>query len=177
MIIDLRTILHGSRDFEFSIDKDWWHSNEKDDHVLAFDTPLQAKIRIYRAGDKFVLDGNLSVGLQVRCDKCLETYHRDLRSVFEIILSLPQPETGKTEVELFEEDMEVDFIKGDEMDLDEIIRGQIYLALPMKFLCREDCLGLCPTCGIDLNIGKCHCYRGQGHPGFSKLKNLKIRED
>lgn len=176
MIIDLRTILHGSKDFEFGLDKDWWHSNEENDHVLAFDTPLQAKIEIYRARDNFILNGNLSVGLQVRCDKCLETYHRDLKSVFEIILSLPEPETGKTEVGLFEEDMEVDFIRGHEIDCDDIIREQIYLALPIKLLCKENCLGLCPTCGINLNTGTCHCRREKGHPGFSKLKNLKIEK-
>ena len=74
-----------------------------------------------------------------------------------------------------EEDMEVDFIRGEEIDLDEIIRENMYLSLPIKLLCREECLGLCSNCGRNLNNGDCHCRQEQGHPGFSKLKGIKIK--
>ena len=77
--------------------------------------------------------------------------------------------------ELEEEDMEVDFEKGDEIDLREILREQIYLSLPAKLICHPDCRGLCPQCGINLNEGQCRCTETLGHPGFAKLKNLKIQ--
>ena len=70
--------------------------------------------------------------------------------------------------------MEADFIKGEEIDLKDIVREQIYLSIPMKSLCSEGCLGLCPICGKNLNQGPCQCKGEKGHPGFLKLKNLNI---
>ncbi len=175
MIIDLRTIPQGPRNFELLLQQDWWHSDEQKDQILALDAPLEVKMRIYRAGDKYILEGNLSGGLQVRCDRCLESYHQDLRSPFRVFLALPLREMDEAEVELMEEDLEVDFTRGGNIDLDEVLRGQIYLSLPMKSLCRENCLGLCPICGANLNERKCQCHQEQGHPGLLKLKNLKIR--
>ena len=70
--------------------------------------------------------------------------------------------------------MGVEFITGEEVDVDEIIREQIYLSLPLKSLCNETCPGLCPRCGVDLNQESCLCDREQGHPGFSKLRNLRV---
>lgn len=178
MIVDLRTIPHGSRDFEFLIGQDGWRYDKQEDQILAFDAPLQAKIRIYRAVEKYekyLLEGDISGGLQVRCDRCLEPYHHDLRSHFRVFLALPVPEMDEAEVELVEEDLEVNFIRGEKIDLDEVIREQIYLSLSMKSLCSEHCSGLCPICGRNLNEGECQCHREQGHPGFLKLKNLKTQ--
>jgi uncharacterized protein len=99
----------------------------------------------------------------------------DLKHDFNVYLGqLPPPDTTLSEVELLDEDMEVDFIRDSEIDLDEIIKEQIYLSLPMKVLCSDQCRGLCPICGMNLNVSDCHCHREQGHPGFLKLKDLKI---
>ena len=174
MIIDLRTILQEPRTFEFVLEKDWWRPDGRRDQVLAFDEPLKVKMTIYQAGNKYVLDGALSGGLLVSCDRCLEPYHQDLSSVFRVFLALPPTETDQSEWELLEEDLEVDFVTGEEIDLDGIIREQIYLSLPMKSICSETCRGLCARCGGSLNNGNCQCERERGHPGFLKLKNLKI---
>ena len=81
----------------------------------------------------------------------------------------------RDETELAEEDMEVDFVKGEEIDLADMLREQIYLSLPVKLICHSDCRGICPKCGINLNTGQCRCRQELGHPGFAKLKNLKIQ--
>lgn len=174
MFIDLRTIPYGPRSFEFSLKKDWWRPDDKNNPILAFDTPLHVRVEIHEAGDKYVLDGALSGTVKVRCDRCLETYQRDLNYELEVLMALPLSETDKEEVELIEEDMAVHFLRGEEVDLDEIIQEQVYLSLPIKFLCKEDCLGLCPICGNNLNKENCQCNREHGHPGFLKLKNLII---
>jgi len=174
MIIDLRAIpREGSRCFEFSLDKDWWRLGGKNDRVLDLKTPLIVKVEIFRPGDKYVLSGDLEGSIQVMCDRCLEYYQRDVRADFKLFLVL-KPDVEKAEIELLEEDMEVDFIRGEDIDLDKIIQEQLYLSLPIKSLCREGCLGLCPTCGSNLNNGACHCKREQGHPGLSKLESLII---
>lgn len=174
MIVDLRTISSESRRLEFILIEDWWHSEDKNDQVVGLETPVRVKIEIYRAGDKLVLRGDLSGRLKLRCDRCLKSFGDDLRTGFEVFLSLPSEKDVKSEIELLEDDMEVEFITGEEIHLDEIIREQIYLSLPLKSLCNETCLGLCPDCGVDLNEGRCLCNREQGHPGFSKLRNLRI---
>ena len=163
MFIDLRTIPYGPRSFEFSLKKDWWRPDDKNNPILAPDTPLHVKVEIHEAGDKYVLDG-----------ACLEPYQRDLNYEFKVLMALPLSETDKEEVELIEEDMEVHFLRGEEVDLDEIIQEQVYLSLPIKFLCKEDCMGLCSICGNNLNRENCQCNREHGHPGFLKLKNLRI---
>jgi uncharacterized protein len=138
---------------------------------------LEVHIEISKAGGKYVLDGNLKGGLQVRCDRCLEPYHLDLDSSFKLVLVLAPPEMEDSELELSEEDLSFDFIAGDEIDPDEIVREQVYLILPMKTLCKEDCLGLCPLCGTNLNMERCTCQGERGHPGFQKLKSKKFNGD
>jgi uncharacterized protein len=177
MIIDLRTISDSYQSYEIELEKDWWRPDGPNDQVHAFDQPLQVRLGIYRAGDRYVLEGRLSGGVLASCDRCVEPYHLDLKSDFKVFLTLPLSDSDEAEIELLEEDMEVDFIKGEEVDVDEVIREQIYLSLPMKSLCGESCLGLCPICGGNLNKGKCRCQREYGHPAFSKLKNLKIEGD
>jgi uncharacterized protein len=66
--------------------------------------------------------------------------------------------------------MEVDFIKGDTIDLSDIVREQVYLSLPMRSICKESCRGLCPVCGANLNESSCLCRKPEGHPAFSKLR-------
>ncbi len=166
MIIDLRTITQDTRRFEFSLGRNWWKSTEHQDPVQALDTPLEVTVEIYKVGQRYSLSGEIKGGLSLICDRCLEPYHRDIRSVFKVILALPVIDSGKTDVELAEKDMEVGFINDDEIDLREIIREQVYLTIPMKSLCREDCLGLCPGCGTNLNMDDCQCHRTTGHTGF-----------
>jgi len=174
MIIDLKTITHEPRHFQFTLTPDWWKRESEEDQILGFDVPLDVRMTVYKAGEKFVLEGSLTGRFRMRCDRCLDAYLRDFSSDFRTFLSLPPSET-EDEVELLAEDLLVDFVVGDEVDLGEIVKEQIILALPMKSLCREDCPGLCPICGANLNIKPCGCKRNTGHPAFSKLKNLRIK--
>jgi uncharacterized protein len=79
------------------------------------------------------------------------------------------------DLELLDEEMEVDFIKGETIDLDDVIREQIYLSVPMKCVCKTTCRGLCPQCGANLNVAPCSCKSESGHPAFSKLEKLKVQ--
>jgi len=112
--------------------------------------------------------------MQIKCDRCIDTFHMDLEHDFRAFLTPPESKANKMEIELLEEDMEVGFIDGASIDLGEIIREQVYLSLPLKTICSDRCLGLCPLCGCNLNLKTCNCNKNQGHPGFSKLRDLKI---
>jgi uncharacterized protein len=175
MIIDLKAIpREGSKEFEFSLNKDWWQSGAKNDQVLGINSPLKVRINIYRAGGKYVLEGSLDGSLKVMCDRCLEPYHRDLKTEFRLFLAPPPSDKDKAEIELLEEDMEVGFINDEEIDLGDLIKEQLFLSLPIKSLCTTECLGLCSICGSNLNDGDCGCEKENLHPGLSKLKNIKF---
>jgi uncharacterized protein len=111
----------------------------------------------------------------IRCDRCLEPYQRDIDAGFSFFLTIAPSLSGQNEIELLEDDMSVELVTDSEIRLDDIVREQIYLTLPMKCLCSEDCSGLCPLCGTNLNMKKCECLREKGHPGFSKLKKVKFQ--
>ena len=178
MIIDLRTILEGSRNFEFSLDNDWLQNSEQDDPGFALDQILEVNASIYKAGDKFILEGDFRGGVKINCDRCLEPFHYDVKVRFRSVMALislqnDQPDK-RTDKELIEEDLDIDIIKADVIDLTDIVKEQIYLNLPMKLICSSDCRGLCPQCGVNLNLETCSCQSDKGHPAFERLKKLKF---
>ena len=67
--------------------------------------------------------------------------------------------------------------RDEKIDLGEVVREQLYLALPMKPLCREDCKGLCPVCGVNRNRETCTCQQEWVDPRMAALKDWKVRKD
>ena len=155
MIVDIGTISNSPRQFDFVLEPDWWQGLEENGQIIGLDGPLNVYMNISKSGGKYELKGYLSGRLWLRCARCLESYQYDLKSEFRLFLSLLPPDLGEGELELMEEDLSVDFSVDNKVDLAGIVRGQIYLSLPMKCLCREDCSGLCPVCGTNLNKGQC----------------------
>ena len=175
MIIDLKSILHHPRHFDFTLGPDWWEGDGEDDQVLGLDSPLDVDITISEAEGKYLVNGHLSGEILLRCSRCLEPFSKRLESDIGLTLSPPPSDEGDaSEIELTEEDMSLDFTVDDEIDLNVIIREQIYLNVPIRCLCRKNCLGLCSGCGVNLNVESCGCNTKQGHPGFMKLKNLRL---
>jgi uncharacterized protein len=68
---------------------------------------------------------------------------------------------GISEIELSEEDLDVDFIQGNYLDVDQTVREQVIVNVPMKSLCTEGCKGICPICGRNLNEERCSCPPGR----------------
>ena len=175
MIIDLSTIEHDPRHVDLLLEPDWWLGDDENGQILGLDGPLECHLDISRAGIRYILEGSLSAALIVCCDRCLEPYRHELDFEFRMFLDAHLSGSEQNELELSEDDMSVHLVEGNEVDSNDIVREQIYLSLPMKSLCREDCSGLCPVCGINLNDAGCECRGAEGHPGFSKLKALKLK--
>ena len=81
------------------------------------------------------------------------------------------------EIELSLRDMELIPFTGDEIDPTPELAQELILALPQAVLCRDDCAGLCPVCGGDLNVTSCNCEAPLFHEGLARLKGLKIDRD
>lgn len=175
MIIDLKGVSQEIRDYEFILEKGWWHPDDAADPIQAIRHPFVVNIAIYRAGNKYILDGKLKGQLILICDRCLDKFNRESESEFKVFFASSDPNT-KSEIELSDHDLEIEQIQGEEIELDDIIKEQIYLTLPIRCTCSGDCKGICPHCGANLNNEDCQCKKESGHPGFAKLKNFKLKE-
>jgi uncharacterized protein len=127
-----------------------------------------------REGEEVRLRGKINTEVEVACDRCLAAVRLPLEVEFDTAFIPQESEAGKTEnVELLSADLGLAAYEGDAVDLDGLVREQIVLALPSRRLCREECRGLCPFCGADLNAGGCSCERGEIDPRWSALADLK----
>jgi uncharacterized protein len=81
------------------------------------------------------------------------------------------PKEGEKELERDETAHE--FFDGEVIEVDHLVAEQIFLALPVKVLCSEDCKGICPGCGANLNEEPCRCKAERGQSPFEKLKSIK----
>jgi uncharacterized protein len=139
-----------------------------------FEAPLQAESRIKKIGKSYLIQGSVQVVLHFRCARCLKEFTYPLSSGFDLTLHPLKERALEEEVELGEEDMESVFFEGGEIHLSEIACEQIFLEIPYQPLCREDCKGLCPQCGRDLNLSPCDCVREEWGSGFTALQKMKL---
>ena len=138
--------------------------------------PVELEFDIHKDKDKFRLVGRVRAGLELSCSRCLEPYRFPIDAAFDQrYLPLTEASTDQ-EREIEENDLETSYYREDQIDLNELLREQFYLALPMKPLCRDDCKGLCAQCGMNLNTGACDCAPVWEDPRLAALKALKGRD-
>jgi len=124
------------------------------------------------AGEGMRLQGHLHADIAPACARCLEPITMDVDRDFDLLYQ-PESVLGESaEVEIHAADAEVGFFAGPGVDIEEVAREQVLLALPMQPLCRPDCRGLCPRCGANLNAGACACPP-VGDDRWSALKTLR----
>ena len=127
-----------------------------------------------RKGEQVRLRGEIKTEVELLCDRCAAPERAPLAVEFDTSFIPLEVEAVKAEnVELAAEDLLLSSYEGDAVDLDELVREQILLALPSRHLCREDCKGLCQKCGADLNAGACSCEQGEVDPRWAALADLK----
>lgn len=120
--------------------------------------------------------GSLAARLGLECGRCLVAFAFPVDQALDLFY-LPHHATDEgpeeeDEVALADRDMVVAFYRENRLDLGEMVREQFFLALPMKRLCSEGCLGLCPTCGANRNQARCDCPPPAPDPRLSPLGAL-----
>ena len=141
---------------------------------LSLTVPVSVEGRATRKGSEVRLRGRIRTTVEVACDRCLRPVPFAVEEEFDVRLEPAETETESEEqAELQPEDLDVSVYEGDAVDVDELAREQILLALPTRLHCREDCKGLCPTCGADLNETNCACEQKQTDPRWAGLAALK----
>jgi uncharacterized protein len=122
---------------------------------------------------KAEVEGWFTAGIIANCHRCLKSFSLDLKRSFHLTYLAADPERfAKEEVELTGQELEVAYLEGEHLPLHEMIQEQIYLAVPMKFLCTKDCRGLCVHCGADLNEVECGCPTEEIDPRWAGLKKV-----
>jgi uncharacterized protein len=129
---------------------------------------------ITRSGDTIYIRGNLAAQISQDCDRCLEPATISIGGDFAYTL-VPEREVTEEDLELTAEELETGCYSGDFIDLAPMICEQIVLQAPMKILCRDDCRGLCPRCGVNLNTGSCNCRSDAGDERLAVLKNFRVK--
>jgi DUF177 domain-containing protein len=129
--------------------------------------------RASRKRQRVHLRGTIATELEVYCDRCLAPVGVPLNTEFDVRYDPPDADDASENVELQGEELEASIYTGEQIDLDELVREQVLLALPTRSLCREDCKGLCPTCGADLNAQDCNCEQREIDPRWAGLAALK----
>jgi uncharacterized protein len=127
-----------------------------------------------RKGSEVRLRGSITARAEVDCDRCLGAVSVPIETEFDVSLIPASEYLERQTAELQEEDLLLSVYEGDSVDVNEIVREQILLALPARALCREECKGLCPVCGIDKNSNACACEDKETDPRWAALKDLRF---
>jgi uncharacterized protein len=174
--INIVTIPEEGLDFVLSENGEWFkRCVEGSDYPDFSLQKVDVNCRITIASNTVFIRGNLSVVLQVNCSRCLEDAQVSAVSDFIYTLVPAKSETEK-ERELNAEDLETCYYDGEFVDLTPLICEQIILQIPIKALCREECKGLCPQCGANLNTASCNCRREHVNDRMAVLKDFKIKK-
>ena len=143
-----------------------------DDEAFRVVDPVSLAFDILKDKRHFQLTGTVTTILELPCSRCLEPFRLPVDAAFNLRYLPPSERSSDDDKEIAEEDVDISFYQDDQIDLTGLLREQFYLALPMKPLCREDCRGLCPQCGVNRNTGTCDCETGWEDPRLAPLKGL-----
>lgn len=121
-------------------------------------TPVEVRGMLSSTSPGFLLSARLVYRQTVPCDRCLTPVEEAVESDVDlVVLERPRAAPRPTDEPLAEEELGVIEVAGDAFETAPLVVEQVQLGLPAHPLCREDCAGLCPTCGKDLNDGACAC--------------------
>jgi uncharacterized protein len=134
---------------------------------------IQGKCSLMRLQNSILVKCVLNTEVELTCSRCLSTFRHPLKFKFveeflptiDILSGAPMPPPEESGVFTIDEQHT--------LDLTEAVRQYSLLNIPIKALCKKDCAGLCPTCGKNLNEGKCRCPKDKIDPRWSKLAELK----
>ncbi len=126
----------------------------------------------YSLGD-IRLRGQLQVTVSAPCDRCLEPVSLPIQSPFDLVYAPASEAAAGGEEEIDDAAVEVGFYEGSGVQLNDVLREVVLLALPMQLVCMESCKGICPVCGQNRNQRECACQTAAADDRWSKLKDLR----
>jgi uncharacterized protein len=121
------------------------------------------------------LKGRFDGRFKLPCARCVEPVEIPLAADFDLIFRPAAADSEATERSITAPETEIGYYQGDSLSLEDVLREQVLLSLPVKSLCKPDCKGLCPRCGENRNIQPCSCEEGPSDPRWQALAGLRSR--
>lgn len=164
-IAAIKDVQGGSIPFDFSVDAKTLHA---DNDALDFIGAIKVHGTATNNGRAILVQGELCATVQLKCSCCLEPFLLALHEEFseEFVEGAHQENQGG------QDEHEYIYYQGDEIPLNELVHDHMLLALPMRFVCQENCRGLCVKCGKNLNQAVCNCEDDVVDPRLAVLKQL-----
>jgi uncharacterized protein len=166
--ISLDSVLEEPVRFDFELA---FGLRELDREPLVAISPVRMRGEVARIERGFSLQADLAYTGQLECSRCLTAYPFTAGEQFSLLL-YKRPTALEKEISLEREELDVYFYEDPDLSLEPIAEERIQMAVPMKPLCREDCRGLCPGCGAELNNESCRCAAPATDPRWEALRLL-----
>lgn len=159
---------------EYDLEEHVLHHLTEDAELIR---PVTGHVQLMRTQNGILVTGTLHTRVALTCSRCLEPAYYDLDvEVSEEFFPTVEVFTGASiDWERYTDDEALLIDAQHILDITEVVRQDLILALPMQPLCREDCQGLCPVCGQNLNEGACTCEREVVDPRWAVLAQLKYQ--
>ena len=126
------------------------------------------------SGGEIRVQGKYQVEMTAECDRCLAQARFPLDAGFDLFYRPMSDIARNEEVEIDQGETELGFYEGAGMELEDILREQVLLALPMQRVCNEECKGICPACGKNRNETECDCKVEGADGRWGALRNLEL---
>lgn len=167
MLLDITHIFENEGEtlpFAFGLDL----SDVQINGVFPFSEPVPMRGKVQNVAQTVFLTAEAAFDLKVPCDRCAEEYEQQHRYTFSHPLAMQLRQ---------EEQDEYLLVPDGQLDLAALLHADVLLALPSKYLCKDDCKGLCPVCGTNFNNGSCRCNQRQTDPRFEVLRQLIDKDE
>ena len=162
MVLDVSQLIQNDgavKELDLSISLDNMFFNGLD---IVFTTPFKLKGMVKNIAGTLYLELNADVSFETQCARCLDTVSENLSfEIYEVFSKTP-----------VENDDEVTVLESGNIDLDDVLEKAVVGVLPISYLCSDDCKGLCPDCGCNLNHETCSCDIDNTDPRLAVLKNF-----
>lgn len=135
--------------------------------------PLEVRASAELVEGQIRISGSLQTKIELVCARCLEPVVEEVSREFDLFYRPMKTIAKDEQLRLKEDDTEIAFFEGEGLFLADVLAEQVLLALPMKVICRSDCRGLCPHCGVNLNSEECRCESHAADPRLAPLARLK----
>jgi uncharacterized protein len=134
--------------------------------------PAEVSGKVRQQGSRTHVRGWVTARVQTECDRCLKSVELPIDSHFKLEYVTTEDYRAQQLVELTAEDLDLSVFDGEAIDIDELVKEELLLAVPDHVLCGETCKGICAVCGGNQNLVECGCEAKEIDPRWAELKKL-----
>jgi uncharacterized protein len=167
MNLDLRGLIEFPAEVVLESEAD---NNEYGIEGIGFRDLMTVRLNIQRVDNEYFCHGTVTAPIEQECSRCLNPFEKDLSGDLSFTVRTQDVKPARS----YDEESEIFFVRSGEpvVELNEIIRQSLVLSLPLKPLCSQDCKGLCPNCGVNLNEETCECDDKETDERWEGLRGL-----